>query len=395
MDRACPDHAERGTILRQFEAVPLKRSTSMFTVALFGAGKIGEAIAALLATSGRYTVKVCDCNNTAAAQIARQWPNCSAHQLNLDDKQDVKSILAGCAVVMSALPFSCNRVVAEVAAECGVHYADLTEDVKTSQFVSSLAATANSWFMPQCGLAPGFISIAAAHLVTLFDSVDTLKLRVGALPMFPTNKLKYSITWSTIGLINEYCNPCEVIRDGVITTVPPMQGQEIFSLDGDEYEAFNTSGGLGSLCHSLHGKVRQLGYKTIRYSGHRDLMSFLLHELRFTDHRDQLKEILERSLPTTTQDKCIILVEATGSIRGKSVQKTYASTVYNQSIAGVHFGAIQVTTAAGICGVVDLMLTGALGQRKGFQKVEEIPLKAFLGNEFGKHYLDEKALRDL
>jgi saccharopine dehydrogenase-like NADP-dependent oxidoreductase len=124
-------------------------------------------------------------------------------------------------------------------------------------------------------------------------------------------------------------------------------------------------------------------------------MSFLLHELRFTDHRDQLKDILERSLPTTTQDKCIILVEATGSIRGKSVQKTYASTVYNQSVAGVHFGAIQITTAAGICGAVDLMLTGALGQRKGFQKVEEIPLKTFLANEFGKHYLDEKALRDL
>jgi saccharopine dehydrogenase-like NADP-dependent oxidoreductase len=367
----------------------------MFTAALFGSGKIGEAITALLASSGRYSVKVCDCNINTAKQLAQRWPNCSAHQLNLDDRQDVKNILTGAAVVISALPFSCNRVVAELAAECGVHYADLTEDVKTSQFVLSLASNSRSWFMPQCGLAPGFVSIAAAHLTTLFDSVDTLKLRVGALPMYPTNKLKYSITWSTVGLINEYCNPCEVIKDGAITLVPPMQGQEIFSLDGDEYEAFNTSGGLGSLCHSLHGKVRQLGYKTIRYVGHRDLMSFLLHELRFTDNREQLREILERSLPTTTQDKCIILVEATGTSHGKNVQKTYASSVYNQSISGVHFGAIQVTTAAGICGAVDLMLTGALGTKTGFQRVEDIPLKQFLANEFGKYYLDEKALRDL
>mgnify|MGYP003704929263 CR=1 FL=1 len=32
----------------------------MHTVALFGAGKIGEAISALLASSGRYKVRVCD-----------------------------------------------------------------------------------------------------------------------------------------------------------------------------------------------------------------------------------------------------------------------------------------------------------------------------------------------
>jgi len=368
---------------------------SMRTVALFGAGKIGEAITQLLSSSGRYTVRVCDGDLIAAQRIAAPWKNTEAHRLNLDDREGVKKLLTGCSVVMSALPFSCNRVVAEVAAELGVNYADLTEDVETTRFVSSVAQSAKSWFMPQCGLAPGFISIAAAHLVTLFDSVESLKLRVGALPMYPTNKLKYSITWSTVGLINEYCNPCEVIKDGVISQVPPLQGQEIFSLDGDEYEAFNTSGGLGTLCHSLLGKVRKLGYKTIRYPGHRDLMSFLLHELQFYDNRDQLREILERSLPTTTQDKCIILVEAIGQIKNKNVQKTYASTVYHQSFAGVHFGAIQVTTAAGICGAVDLVLNGALGNRTGFIRVEEIPLKTFLANEFGKIYLDEKALRDL
>lgn len=367
----------------------------MHTVALLGAGKIGEAITALLASSGRYQLKICDVHGQSATDLAKAWPSCQAYQLDVQDKAAVKRILAGCDLVISALPFSCNTTVAEAAVEGGVHYADLTEDVQTTKFISALAPRASSWLMPQCGLAPGFISIVAMHLTNLFESVDYLKMRVGALPMYPTNRLKYSLTWSTTGLINEYCNPCEAIDDGVITTVPPLSGYEQLSLDGAWYEAFNTSGGLGTLCSTLLGKVRKLNYKTIRYPGHRELMAFLLHDLKFFYDRDTLKDVFERSLTTTTQDKCIILAEATGTIKGKNVQKTYASTVYNQTIAGKHFGAIQITTAAGVCGMIDLLLTGALGKRTGFVKVEEIPLKTFLANEFGKYYLDSKALEDL
>ena len=63
-------------------------------------------------------------------------------------------------------------------------------------------------------MAPGFISIVANYLAKQFDTIDTVHMRVGALPQFPTNALKYNLTWSTAGLINEYCNPCEVIYDG-------------------------------------------------------------------------------------------------------------------------------------------------------------------------------------
>ena len=107
--------------------------------------------------------------------------------------------------------------------------------------------------MPQCGLAPGFISIAAYHLTRLFDKLDAVYMRVGALPQFPSNALKYNLTWSTDGLINEYCNPCEAIHDGRRIDVLPLEGLEHFSLDGVRYEAFNTSGGLGTLCETLDG----------------------------------------------------------------------------------------------------------------------------------------------
>lgn len=365
------------------------------TVALFGAGKIGETIAALLASSGRYRVKVCDYEIENAKKVAAALQSCDAHLLTLSDHESVKKLLSGCDVVISALPFFCNKHVAQAAADTGIHYVDLTEDVETSHFIAGLSYASKSCFIPQCGLAPGFISIAAAHLITFFDKVDTVKMRVGALPIYPTNMLKYNLTWSTDGLINEYCNLCEVIQDGKRLEVLPLEGYEHFSLDGSEYEAFNTSGGLGTLCTTLQGKVRELNYKSIRYPGHRELVAFLLNDLRFRDDRQTLKKIFERSISTTTQDKCMILVEVTGEANGRFCQKTYASTVYNQYVGKRHFGAIQVTTAAGACGTIDLLLKGALPKRSGLVCAEDIPLPDFLANEFGRLYYDDKAMKGL
>ncbi len=82
-------------------------------------------------------------------------------------------------------------------------------------------------------------------------------MRVGALPKFPSNALNYNLTWSTEGLINEYCEPCEAIVNGERREVPPMEELEEFSLDGVTYEAFNTSGGLGSLCETLERQGSQ------------------------------------------------------------------------------------------------------------------------------------------
>jgi saccharopine dehydrogenase-like NADP-dependent oxidoreductase len=365
----------------------------MHTVALFGAGKIGEAITAMLSSSGRYHIKVCDHDLTRARAVASQWPATAAHQLDLTDTAAVQAILTDCQLVISALPFFCNVAVAAAAASAKVHYVDLTEDVESARAIATLAAnTPGICFMPQCGLAPGFVSIAAHHLVQLFETIDSVKMRVGALPIYPTNRLKYNLTWSTDGLINEYCNLCEVIQDGQRLFVLPLEGYEHFSLDGAEYEAFNTSGGLGTMCDTLAGKVRELNYKSIRYPGHRELVAFMLQDLRFRDDRADLKRIFERAVTTTAQDKCLILVEVTGMIGKRFYQKTYASTVYNQNIAGKHFGAIQVTTAAGVCGAVDLLLRGDLARADGIVRAEDIALPLFLANEFGRVFRDERAL---
>jgi saccharopine dehydrogenase-like NADP-dependent oxidoreductase len=218
-----------------------------------------------------------------------------------------------------------------------------------------------------------------------FDSLDSVKLRVGALPQYPSNALNYNLTWSTDGVINEYCEPCEAIVNGERREVPPLEECEEFSLDGITYEAFNTSGGLGTLCDTLAGKVRTLNYRTIRYPGHAAIMRALLNDLRLRDRRDVLKNILEHAVPTTLQDVVIISVSVSGRINGQLVQETYANKIYSREVAGRMLSAIQITTAAAICAVLDLLAEARLPQG-GFVRQEDIPLKEFLGNRFGRVY---------
>jgi saccharopine dehydrogenase-like NADP-dependent oxidoreductase len=289
--------------------------------------------------------------------------------------------------VISALSFSFNPLIAEVAQETGVSYFDLTEDVETTRQVQQIALQTKPGqiFMPQCGLAPGFISIVANHVAQSFDQLHTVWMRVGALPQFPTGTLKYNLTWSTDGLINEYCNPCEAIHEGQLMEVLPLEGLEQFSLDGVRYEAFNTSGGLGTLCQSFAGRVQQLNYKTIRYLGHRDAMQLLVNELQLKNRREILKDILEHAVPLTFQDVVITFCTATGMRRGQLVQITDARKVYHETIDGENWSAIQLTTAAGVCAVVDMHVAGEL-PATGFIHQEQVDFDKFIANRFGKRY---------
>jgi saccharopine dehydrogenase-like NADP-dependent oxidoreductase len=222
-------------------------------------------------------------------------------------------------------------------------------------------------------------------VASAFETLDTVKMRVGALPLYPHNWLKYNLTWSTEGLINEYCNPCEAIVNGKLTEVPPLQDNERLNVDGVEYEAFNTSGGLGTLCETWAGKVKNLNYKSIRYPGHRDQIELLLKTLRFHEDRETLKTVLERSLPHTYQDVVLIFVTVTGSMNGRLSQRSYVKKIYGVDNGGDPWGAIQITTAAGLCAVLDLHANGSL-PGKGLVRQEDVPFDVFIANRFGSAY---------
>ncbi|GHC76891.1 saccharopine dehydrogenase family protein [Limoniibacter endophyticus] len=362
----------------------------MKQIVVVGAGKIGTTIARFLSGTGDYAVTLVDCE-AAQIEAIKQTSLLRTAVVDVTNEAALGQMLSGKFAVLSAAPFFLTTLIARAAAAAGVHYLDLTEDVRSTREVIEMSKTAKSAFVPQCGLAPGFVSIVTSDLAKRFDSLDTLKLRVGALPQFPTNALGYNLTWSTDGVINEYIEPCEAIVEGKRMLVPALEEREEILLDGVKYEAFNTSGGLGSLCETFEGKVRTLNYRTMRYPGHCAVMKMLLQDLDLRNRRPVMKDILEHALPATGQDVVLVVVTATGYRNGRLIEESHISDVKNGEIFGEDFSAIQITTAAGICTVLDLLVGGKLPQ-SGFIKQEEILLSDFRKNRFGGLYWGEGTL---
>lgn len=361
----------------------------MQDILVLGAGKIGALISGLLAESGDYRVQLADSVEGAAANVidAHGHDSLTAYTFDASDEQALTAHVRKHkpTAVISGLPYYCNVAVAKVARAENLHYFDLTEDVAVTNSVRELAKGAATVFVPQCGLAPGFISIAANELIQHFDQLRSVKLRVGALPQHPNNVLKYSLTWSTDGLINEYGNPCQSIVEGKEASVLPLEGLEEIEIDGTLYEAFNTSGGLGSLGETYGKRVNTMNYKTIRYPGHCEQMRLLMNGLKLNRDRGTLKRILENAVPQTLQDVVIVYAAVTGMQDGEFREENYVNKVYPEVVGGRLWSAIQITTAAGICSVMDIVLSEA-PSRAGFISQEQFGLNDILGNRFGEYY---------
>lgn len=339
----------------------------MKKVAVLGNGKIGSAIYNSL-VQNKYDVTVGD--------LFKQAPH--VVQVDAKDFSEVKNWLKDFDAVLCAMPYFVVPTVSKAAADLGIAYFDLTEDRESTDLAKSL--NSGSVLVPQCGLAPGCVSVIANHLIQSFESVKTLDVRVGALPMFPNNAIQYYLTWSTNGLVNEYCNMCEGIYKGKRVELMPLEGYEKINIDGNVYEAFNTSGGIGSLCESLEGKVDKLTYKTIRYEGHHKFMKFLLDDLNLSKNRDLFTQIFDQEVPQTTQDVVIIMVKAVGMVSGKLKERTYFKKVYGNETAS----AIQQTTVAGICAAFHSWMNGNLNGRRGFVKQEDISWESYTNNVWGQ-----------
>ncbi len=386
----------------------------MKSVLVLGAGKVGKSVAELLlgAGGGAYRVTVADRDEanlrTAESNLQRlkglvkHAVEFAVKRVDVSDMAAVRGVMAGHDYVVCMLPFNFVAGIAELANELGVHYFDVTEDVETTDRVRAIAeqGRAKVALVPQCGLAPGYIAIAANDIAREFTEIHDLTLRVGALPQFPTNQLKYNITWSTAGVVNEYCEPCRVMLGGKTVAVPALEGLENFSFEGVEYEAFYTSGGVGSLIESMaeKGKVSaetRIAYKTIRYPGHNTLMKFLLQDLRLgNEHaaptakgrvfdRALAVDLLDQGIAATTQDVVVLFVNCIGIKDGRREQVNFKRAVKSRELWGRVWPAIELTTAAGVCGMVELHRTGKL-PATGLVKQEQATVEMFGAMEFGR-----------
>ncbi|MEZ4904703.1 MAG: saccharopine dehydrogenase C-terminal domain-containing protein [Spirosomataceae bacterium] len=304
---------------------------------------------------------------------------------NVTDEELIGQILLEFDAVVSCMPYNLNLPIARAAHRLGIHYFDLTEDVPTTEAIRLMAETHKGVMAPQCGLAPGLIGIVGADLAKRFDKLRDIELRVGALPCYPNGLLGYSFTWSPAGVINEYINDAEVIQNGERKMVSSLDGLEVINIEGQEFESFSTSGGLGTMCETYLGKVDTLNYKTIRYPGHAKLMRFLLYELIMKNRREQLEEILTAAKPPVKEDVVYVYAVVEGWQAGSLAREEFYRAYKPVEIDGQQWRAISWTTAASIAAVVEMVAAGSLPQQ-GFIKQEEIPLALFLETQNGRFF---------
>lgn len=343
----------------------------MKTIGVLGLGKVGSLVAHLL--SKEFKVIAVDKQKPL-------YPFSSAVQyrnIDVQDEKEFSTLLNNVDGVVSCLTYNLNKQVAKACIQHGKHYFDLTEDIETTNFIRNLAKNAETVAIPQCGLAPGFIGIVGYDLTTRFKKLRDVELRVGALPRYPNGLLAYSFTWSPAGVINEYLNDAEVIHNGTRKMVPSLTGVEHIQIEGKEFEAFATSGGLGTLCETLEGKLDTLNYKSIRYPGHAKLMTFLLYELILKNDRQRIEDILTNAKPPVKEDVVYVYAVVEGEKDNGTLEREEFFSAYKPKlIDGILWRAISWTTAASVVAVVSLVAQGKI-PTKGFVKQEDISLELF------------------
>ena len=347
----------------------------MKTILVFGMGKVGTLVGILL--NKRFAVTGFDKN------IPTESTGFDCIQGDIQDQSLLGKTIPKFDAVVSCMPYNLNLSIARIAHAHGIHYFDLTEDVPTTEAIMQMSLTAKAVMAPQCGLAPGLIGIIGANLAHRFTKLRDIELRVGALPRYPNGLLAYSFTWSPAGVINEYINDAEVIHNGTRKMVPSLDGIESINIEGRDYEAFSTSGGLGTMCQTYAGKVDTLNYKTIRYPGHAQLMRFLLYELILKDKRELVESILTEAKPPVEDDVVLVYAVVEGWKGNALAREEYYRSFHPIDINGKKWRAISWTTAASIAAVVEMVADQKLPQQ-GFLKQEEIDFSTFLETQNGQ-----------
>ncbi len=316
--------------------------TLLMKFLVLGSGMMGSAIAYDLVHSPKVDeVVLADIDAERASTCASSIRSKKLKPLGLDvnNASDVVRAMRGKDVTVGAVSYRSNVTLAHCAIEAGVHYCDLggNDDIVEQQLGLDLEAKKRGVLvLPNCGLAPGLANILAARGAELFDSVDTIRMRVGGLPQKPVPPFNYQIVFSVEGLLNEYSGKSLVIREGKLANVDTLTELESISFPAPfgTLEAFHTSGGASLTPRMFEGRVRELDYKTIRYPGHCEKFRTLL-ELGFGSsepltpgsnvmtERELFIELLNRKLPHNGTDVVLLRVSLAGEERNVRRQLEY------------------------------------------------------------------------
>lgn len=313
-------------------------------------------------------------------------------QLDVNDTEAAVRLMTGADVVISCVTYKHNYNLAKAALEAGVNFVDLggNEVIVQKEFLlDELARERGISIVPDCGLAPGLVSILAAAAAEGMDELYEIRLRVGGLPTEPEPPLYYSLVFSVQGLINEYMEDATVIRQGKLSQVASLEDvEEIeFPEPFGKLEAFNTSGGLSTLPKTFEGKVQYLNYKTIRYKGHCDQVK-LLRDMGLFDTdpvsvngnkvvpRELMAHLLQHKLPAGEPDVVVLRVTVTGVKDGKPTQVIWEGLDYMDQ--AVELSAMMRMTAFPASIIAQMIARGDIADKGVLRQETSVPVKLFL-----------------
>ncbi|HEY0427516.1 MAG TPA: saccharopine dehydrogenase C-terminal domain-containing protein, partial [Pyrinomonadaceae bacterium] len=339
-----------------------------------GSGGIGEAAALLLREWSEFEVEIFlgDIKEesllkakTFIAQNSLKFSKIETVLMTAEANDAMKAAFESADVLLDCSPGSQAPQMAHFARDFKMHYANLTEYVAETDEIMALAKNAETGFILQTGLAPGFINVLAMMLYQNFvekyenEKVEKIGMKVGALTAHAHDPHFYGFTWSPIGVATEYVKNSIVLRNYKITKKPALSSRETIVIGGRTYEADLTSGGAADLPQFFEGKAKELDYKTLRYVGHYDWVESIIKKLAKDENLAiNLEKIMLEAIPSVEDDFVLAQASVDGfdkSGRRRMLEKAYFAEPLE--INGKRLRAIQTTTAAPLCESAMMLLT--------------------------------------
>ncbi|MCK0189345.1 saccharopine dehydrogenase C-terminal domain-containing protein [Arenibacter sp. F20364] len=368
-----------------------------YNMVIAGAGGIAQAVGLIMADWGNVPLKIFIGNRTLErAEKVAHWIGegttnpgvAKAFWLSESGlTQEMEDIFTQGDVLLDCLPGSLAPKMASYAKDFKMHYVNLTEYVAETNEIIALAKNAETGFVLQSGLAPGYINLLAHHLFQEFcikhkvDKVDKLQFKVGALTDHAVAPHYYGFTWSPVGVATEYVKDAEAVRNYKKVPLKSLSERATIIIDGRTYEEDLTSGGAADLPDALAGKVRDLDYKTLRYPGHYAWVQQQLAGFKNVDASIKtLQEKMESEIPHIENDQIVLYAAVEGKDTHGVLRRSEVSKLIFPQKVGIHrLRAIQTTTAAPMVQAAFMLMES---EYKGVVLQSQIDPKPFLNGNF-------------
>jgi len=364
-------------------------------ILVLGAGRMGLGAVFDLAHNSPQVeaVTVADADFAKAEQVVKTVGSekVTAKHLDVSNVAETVELMKSHDSAISCVNYWYNVELSKAAIATETNFCDLGGNnyiVDEQLALDEEAKNAGINIIPDCGLAPGMVSILAMHGAQKFDETKEIHIRVGGLPQQPKTALQYQLVFSVEGLINEYIEIARVIRDGKITEVESMT--EIESLAFDDFpplEAFQTSGGTSTLPDTFLGKIKELDYKTIRYAGHCEKFKTMIDlglcssEEILVDYakvtpRRVFGELLTKHLPADEPDYVLVRLEFVGQKDGETKRLRYDIVDRQDETTGL--SAMMRTTAFPASIIAQMMASGDVLARGATPQEKAIDAEKFV-----------------